>query len=332
MVNTNIIIVTVFLLEVCQASLLQQLNYMAAQRIYTTTTNIVYTQRQTPFSLDNIMSSSMEMAMENCQRSFKWERWNCPTSDFILRRAAKSSELDREGAYVEAIATAAIIYTTAKNCSSGMIAGCGPCSDSPYTSQCSDNPQAAEKLLRRHIDVNFPNEFYGKIFTHNYKAIINLLEKSLIKQCVCTAVAPSGKCSQQVCRQVLKPFEEIADDIRQMYDEGILLENTIINSRILWDNIPLDVLVFMRDSPNYCELDAVPQWNGMVGRQCAAGTNNGDLSEEDEERCNHLCRECGYSVEQKKVLTETRCNCKLTWDFKMQCDSCKIAETHHFCY
>ncbi|XP_061399846.1 wnt inhibitor of Dorsal protein-like [Musca vetustissima] len=293
---------------------------------------MLYNQPQATLNLDNIMESSMEMAMENCQRSFKWERWNCPLSDFNLRRASKSSELDREGAYVEAIATAAILYTTTKSCSSGMVSACSSCSNNPYSSQCSDNPQAAEKLLRKYLNINFPNEFYGKIFTHNYKAITNLLEKSLTKQCVCSAMGPAGKCTNEICRQILKPFEEIADEIRQMYNEGILLENTIINSRILWENIPLDALVFMGDSPNYCELDAVPQWNGMVGGRCASVAGDAELSAEDKLRCNNLCGECGYSVEKKDVLTESRCNCKLTWDFKLQCESCYTPEKKYYCY
>ncbi|XP_073823007.1 wnt inhibitor of Dorsal [Musca autumnalis] len=318
-------------IEICHASLLHKINFLAAQRIYA---NKIYAQQQAAFSLDNIMSSSMDMAMENCQRSFKWERWNCPTSDFILRRASKPEELDRESAYVEAISTAALIYTISKNCSNGVTADCGSCSNNPYTSQCSDNPQAAEKLLRRHIDTNFPSDFYGKIFTHNYKAIANLMKKSLAKQCVCAVTAPGGggKCVKEICRHVLKPFEEIADDIRQMYDEGILLENTIINSRILWNNIPLDALVFMRDSPNYCELEAVPNWDGMVGRLCATVSKDGDLLEEDQGRCRHLCGECGYTVEERNVLTESRCNCKLTWNFQLQCDLCVIAEKHYYCY
>ncbi|XP_073823020.1 wnt inhibitor of Dorsal protein-like [Musca autumnalis] len=279
------------------------------------------------------MGTSMDMAMENCQRSFEWERWNCPTSDFILRRTTISPELDREGAYVEAIATAALIYTTTKNCSSGITAGCGSsCPESPYTSQCSDNPKEAEQLLKKHRNIDFPNDFRGKIEAHNYKAITNLMEKSLTEQCVCAMMGPGGKCIKEICRHILKPFEEIANDIRQMYDEGILLENTIINSRVLWNNIPLDALVFTRDSPNYCELEAVPHWNGMVGRLCAIGSNDGDLSKEDKERCQYLCGECGYTPEEKNVLTETRCNCKLTWDFQLQCDSCIIAEKHYYCY
>ncbi|XP_061399848.1 wnt inhibitor of Dorsal protein-like [Musca vetustissima] len=312
-----------------QASLLHQLNFLAAQSIYA---NKVYTPLQAPFSLDNVMGTSMEMAMENCQRLFKWERWNCPTSDFLLRRSSPSAELDREGAFVEAIATAALIYTTTKNCSSGITAGCGSCSDNPYTTICSDNPKEAEELLRKHSDINFAKDFKGKIESHNYKVITNLLEKSLTNQCVCAIMGPGGNCAKEICRLVLKPFEEIANDIRQMYDEGILLENTIINSRVLWNNIPLDALVFMKDSPNYCELDAVPHWNGMVGRQCASGASEEDLSDEDRERCGYLCRECGYTVEEKTALTETRCNCKLTWDFQLQCDSCIIAEKHHYCY
>lgn len=312
-----------------QVSLLDKLNYYASQSQYAAQ---VYSQLQAPFSLENVMTSSLETAMETCQNSFKWDRWNCPSSDFFLRRTSKSLFMDREDSYVNAITTAAVLYTITKNCSSGIIAGCGTCNDSPYSSQCSDNPKAAEQLLKKHVSTVFGEDFFGKISKHNYKAITNLLEKSLVKQCGCAVLGPNGLCAKEICLQVLKPFEDIATDIRQMYEEGLQLSNTPENSRIMWDNIPLDALVYMKDSPNYCEPDAVPHWNGMRGRQCSTGANGENLSEEERTRCRHLCRECGYTVRSKNVVTESRCNCKFTWGFQVQCEMCVTVQRQYYCY
>ncbi|XP_013102710.1 wnt inhibitor of Dorsal protein-like [Stomoxys calcitrans] len=326
---TAIVMVALAWSTEARVSLLDKFNYIAGQSQYA---NQIYAQLQLPFSLDTVMASSMEIAMENCQSAFKWDRWNCPSSDFILRRTSKSPLMDREDAYVNAISTAALLYTITKNCSSGIIAGCGSCSDSAYTTQCSDNPQAAEKLFKKHLKSDFSNEFYGKLFQQNYKAITNLLQKSLTKKCVCAVMGPGGVCANEICLDTLKPFEEIAKDIRQMYDEGLELSNTPENSRIMWENIPLDVLVYMNDSPNYCEPDAVPLWNGMRGRQCSMANNGEALSEEDSLRCRHLCSECGYSVETQSVMTETRCNCKFTWGFQVQCEMCVTVQKLHYCY
>ncbi|XP_023308877.2 wnt inhibitor of Dorsal protein [Lucilia cuprina] len=325
------IIVTLGCLTVVlgHVQLLDQLNYFASQSQYAAQ---VYSKLQVPFSLENIMASSLETAMETCRNSFKWERWNCPRSDFFLRRTSKSLSLDREDSYVNAITTAAVLYSITKNCSSGIIAGCGSCSDSPYSSQCSDNPKAAEQMLKQHTNIAFMDEFYDKIWKHNYKAITNLLEKSLIKQCGCAVLGSNGLCAKEVCLQVLKPFEDIAADIRQMYEEGLQLNNTPENSRIMWDNIPLDALVYMKDSPNYCEPDAMPHWNGMRGRQCSTGSNGENLSEEDRTRCRYLCRECGYTVRPKNIVTESRCNCKFTWGFQVQCEMCVTVQRQYYCY
>uniref|UniRef100_A0A1I8PIW7 Protein Wnt n=1 Tax=Stomoxys calcitrans TaxID=35570 RepID=A0A1I8PIW7_STOCA len=312
-----------------RGTLLDKLNYIAGQSQYA---NKIYGQLQVPFSLETAMAASMKIALESCQMAFKWDRWNCPTSDFIRRRTTKAVLMDREDAYVTAISTAAVLYTITKDCTSGIIAGCGSSSDKSFASQCSDNPQEAEKLFRSHAHIDFSDDFYGKLSGHNYRAITNLMEKSLNKQCACAIMGPRGNCGKEICLHTLKPFEEITKDIRQMYDEGLELSNTPENSRVMWDNIPLDVLVYMNDSPNYCEPDAVPFWNGMRGRQCSVGPTGEPLSEEERLKCRQLCTECGYSVRSQNILTESRCNCKLTWGFQVQCEMCVAVQQQHFCY
>lgn len=326
---STILLISCLTIVLGQASLLDQLNYFASQSQYTAH---LYPQQQVPLSIESVMATSLKIALETCQNSFQWEHWNCPSRDFFFRRTSKSSSLDREDSYVNAITTAAALYAITKNCSSGQISGCNTCSDSPYSSQCSDNPRAAQQLLKKHVNTAFADDFNGKILKHNYNAVTNLLEKSLVKQCVCVVFGLNDLCAKEICLQVLKPFEDIAADIRQMYEEGLQLSNTPANSRIMWNNIPLDALIYIKDSPNYCEPDAVPHWNGMRGRPCSTITNGESSSEEDRARCRYLCRECGYMVLPQNIVTESRCNCKFTWGFQVKCEMCVTVQRQYYCY
>lgn len=72
--------------------------------------------------LQDSIAHSVEIALNQCQNQFQWDRWNCPVNDFLSKRS--SSSFDREAAFVRSITIAALIYTVAKNCSRGEIKGC----------------------------------------------------------------------------------------------------------------------------------------------------------------------------------------------------------------
>lgn len=74
-------------------------------------------------ALQDSIAPSVELALENCRTLFKWEPWNCPTTDFLSKKSA--TLLDRESAFVQTLTIAALIYTVTKNCSRGEIEGCG---------------------------------------------------------------------------------------------------------------------------------------------------------------------------------------------------------------
>lgn len=97
---------------------------------------------------ETILHSS-EIALQACQKEFQWDRWNCPKSDFLSK--VTSSIMDRESAFVQAISTAALIYTVTKNCSRGEIMGCGCETKSEKSSDtiwsgCSDKIDFGEHI------------------------------------------------------------------------------------------------------------------------------------------------------------------------------------------
>ena len=100
------------------------------------------------FQADLALSDSVTVgayaAVTECSKQFKYERWNCPTSAFLIRpsppslsgstsaaaptaaSAAVNHEglLNREAALVRAFTSAGITFTLTKNCSAGDFANC----------------------------------------------------------------------------------------------------------------------------------------------------------------------------------------------------------------
>ncbi|XP_023176519.2 wnt inhibitor of Dorsal protein [Drosophila hydei] len=283
-----------------------------------------YTQFQAPLSWEAISSSSLDQAISSCQRSFKWQRWNCPNQDFVKRRTAPTpaQALDREDVYVAAIALASILHTLTKDCANGLIAGCG-CSDNALNMPCAHEPSKALQLYEQRYGMGVD------ALGHNQRVVGALLEKSLEQECHCIQHGPQGSCLEKKCVQVLKPFEAIAQDLLNMYDDAIQLDTTASNLKIMWQNIPLDSLVYMLDSPNYCQPEASGRWAGTRGRQCAKHTGS---TADERLSCQQLCRVCGFRVRSQHLRSERRCNCKLVWGFRLQCDVCIQLERHYSCY
>lgn len=74
--------------------------------------------------LQSNLASAVQLALENCQEQFKWDRWNCPETAFSRNRGP-TTRTTKEFAYVLSITSAAIVYVTTRNCSRGNIPGCG---------------------------------------------------------------------------------------------------------------------------------------------------------------------------------------------------------------
>ncbi|EDW84047.1 uncharacterized protein Dwil_GK13358 [Drosophila willistoni] len=284
-----------------------------------------YTQFQAPLSWEAITSTSLEQALSHCQENFKWQRWNCPSTDFVKRRKNAGTgviPLDREDVYVAAISMAAIVYTLTKDCANGVIAGCG-CTKNALNVPCAHEPAKALEQYEKRFGLGVGAA------AHNQRVVGALLKQSLEEECRCKKSSPQGKCLEEQCVSVMKPFEYVAQDLLQMYDDAIQLDTTISNLKIMWQNIPLDSLVYMQDSPNYCEPEASGRWSGTRGRRC---TKDNSGSAEERLSCQQLCRVCGYRVRTQHVRMERRCNCKLVWGFRLQCDVCVQLERQYSCY
>lgn len=119
-------------------------------------------------------------AIRECQRQFKYERWNCSTSSNGSHSifGPKWKEGTKENGFVLAISSASLVHMLTKSCSAGNLSACS-CDtsrdgevgyDGSFSwSGCSDNVGFAERFSKKFVDwsnkdvVNkLQNEYQGK--------------------------------------------------------------------------------------------------------------------------------------------------------------------------
>ena len=81
-------------------------------------------------------------------------------------------------------------------------------------------------------------------------------------------------------------------------------------------------LVFLENSPNYCEQSSEFGLPGTRGRQC-------DLHVHGTNHCDVLC--CGRGYDVRRVLVSEACNCQFMWCCEVQCDTCQRARVEYTC-
>lgn len=81
-------------------------------------------------------------------------------------------------------------------------------------------------------------------------------------------------------------------------------------------------LVYLENSPNYCEKEKSVGSLGTVGREC-----NRTSSEID--GCDLLC--CGRGYNTHQYMRTWQCNCKFHWCCYVNCDTCREKTENYVC-
>lgn len=150
---------------------------------------------------------------------------------------------------------------------------------------------------------------------------------SVDRQCKCHGV--SGSCEFKICWRSLYPFSQIAQQLKEYYDESIEvhLQPRLSDSKLRFvpRNLPFDTdqetistkfkndLIFYRSSPNYCERNLSSGSLGTIGRVCNRSSRAID-------GCDLLCCDRGYKIDT--ITVYNKCNCRFQWCCYVQCQSC----------
>ncbi|OXA51732.1 Protein Wnt-4 [Folsomia candida] len=272
------------------------------------------------------ISSGAKLGIEECQHQLQSHRWNCS----VIREAANvfGKVLDihtREKAYVHAISAASLAYQVTKACAKGELQDCSCDEDVKYGGLFSK--EFADSIE----DGTSPT---GLMNLWNNEAGRRLMKNSMNMSCKCHGV--SGSCTMKVCWRVLTPFRSIAEQIREKFDGAFRVKavRRSVNKNGKINKLRLKPvlremkrptkkdLVFLDDSPTYCEKNETMQVLGTKGRVCNQ-TSDGPSG------CLIMCCGRGYQTMLREGVDS--CNCQFVWCCRVECDKCPYKRDEHIC-
>jgi len=194
-------------------------------------------------ALSNSVTVGAYAAVKECANQFKYDRWNCPASAFLVRPAAPSGgkkaereseeedneTMTREASLVRAFTSAGITFTLTKNCSAGDFANC--LCDSRYNRKksefswggCSDNYQFGSLVARQFLDGQESGaDPVSLVNLHNNAAGRVAVKKTMRRMCKCHGV--SGSCATQTCWRQISDFKAVGEYLRKGYKRALKVD------------------------------------------------------------------------------------------------------------
>lgn len=137
----------------------------------------------------------------------------------------------------------------------------------------------------------------------------------------------SGSCSLKTCWQSLPDFRSVGNRLKEKYNGATKVRFNSRGTRLIRRNHKFNKptkedIIYLDDSPDYCNANPEAGVLGTVGRECN-WTSKG-LS-----GCSLMCCGRGYNSFRKKV--QERCHCKFEWCCEVKCDLCEYFVDVHVC-
>lgn len=288
----------------------------------------------------SIVKAGGHRGLQECQRQFKNEIWNCTLDqnkpvykELPIFVKTTLPYANKETAFIHAISTAAIIYEIINQCRLNKIPGCG-CADVKKQREgngdwqwggCSDNIRFGEKETRHFINrLETGLDARTAFNLHNNEVGRKVVRLSLKRECKCHGV--TGSCNLKTCWRQLTPLDVIASKLKLKYRNAVRVvsvDNKLqekVRSKL---TSRMDKkLVYLEESPDYCKPNKITGSPGMLGRTCSSEdvTTN---------RCKTLCQSCELkpvTVQRSKTFD---CRCHFLWCCSIKCELCtrKYSET-----
>nr|ADF31339.1 WNT4a [Perionyx excavatus] len=280
-----------------------------------------------------------KMAIDECQHQFKNRRWNCSTFGAIhlFGKALKSG--CREKAFVHAVSSAGVAHSVTRACSSGALDRCG-CDRSIYGRSangfewagCSDNIAYGSAFAKNFIDAGEKlkrSESSQLLMNlHNNNAGRKSVEDNMRIQCKCHGV--SGSCELKTCWRSIPSFRDVGLVLKDKFDGATEVEQRkigttrhelVAKNKQYKQQTEAD-LVYLDDSPDFCEPDNRTGSLGTQGRLCNKTSKAID-------GCELMC--CGRGFNTRRGTVTERCNCKFHWCCTVKCSRCKRDYEEYVC-
>eukprot|EP00095_Tigriopus_kingsejongensis_P008486 maker-scaffold18_size714446-snap-gene-5.22 protein:Tk08486 transcript:maker-scaffold18_size714446-snap-gene-5.22-mRNA-1 annotation:"secreted signaling factor wnt4" len=237
----------------------------------------------------------------------------------------------REMAFVHAISSAGVAHALTKACSAGELENCGCDRSLRGTSPegfewsgCSDNVDFGVSFSRTFVDARDRRKSRKKnhaqplMNLHNNEVGRKLLERNMKVECKCHGV--SGSCELKTCWRSVASFRLIGEKLKEKFDDAQAVQQKKKRGRRMLlprfrrfrPHTDTD-LVYLKDSPDYCDYDPAKGSLGTQGRECNPRSKGLD-------GCGMMC--CNRSFVTRQEKREERCKCKFHWCCFVECEKC----------
>ncbi|XP_076444216.1 protein Wnt-4-like [Babylonia areolata] len=286
-------------------------------------------------ALIHVIGEGASMGIHECQRQFRDRRWNCSTFNEPSVFGSILNIQSRETAYIYAISSAGVMYAVTRACSKGELIRCG--CDSRVRRRhatngtfewggCSDNIRFGARFSKDFVDSNEPKSSAQSLMNlWNNGAGRKTTKNNLDIKCKCHGV--SGSCSVKICWRKLKPFRAIGADLKAKFDGASLVRLDAKRHRLKrvspHQKMPRKTdLVYLKESPDFCEEDRAMGSLGTHGRRCNKTSQGLD-------GCTIMCCGRGYYTLVREMKDD--CDCKFYWCCRVECKKCTHIKEMHYC-
>ncbi|KRT85645.1 hypothetical protein AMK59_394 [Oryctes borbonicus] len=258
--------------------------------------------------LAEVLNNARKYAIAECEDQFRYYRWNCSYTKDMFKKAY------RETAFMQSLATAAIMFSTAKACTDGKLQNCHCAEETPSKRPdmkwggCGDNTKKAAHITRRFMRVHHPSEKFRDVLNHSIEVGVKAVTENEKVHCYC----PGGTtCAIKLCWKRIQPFVNIAQKLQYRYHSAIQVNSKNLLNKSSWRKQHADSLLYASNSTDFCGMTA--------GRRCI-----------NKDNCATLCCTRGYY--EQKVVVPRRCHPKYhDCCYKVTYDICQNEEYIYYC-
>ena len=273
------------------------------------------------------ITKGAKIARKECEYQFRNRQWNCTSTRRSMRKILLRDT--RETGFVHAITAAGMTHSLAKACSQGALLDCSclmmsnPQSDNTLTQDfdfrgCGDNVDFGYKMSKEFMESRLKkgHDVQTLILRHNYEAGRLAVKMNMKKAYKCHGM--SGSCTVTTRWYKLPSFREVGAILKDKFDGAIKVMPTN-DGRSFTPEISSikppssEDLVYLEESPNFCEADRLTGSLGTQGREC-------NITSKGIDGCDLLC--CGRGARKEQILVNKTCNCRFNWCCEVTCAVC----------